>query len=148
MSLEDDNTCLLSNIVAELVNNCALTIAIVTSPVMVVTQEHIVRLLRIILLLIICRLLFARDATAAKLERRALRKLLYAVASHLPLAHTRARGSFVSRSFGGCGGHGVTALPLRSQQDATLPVWRPARRLGARRHVKEQVFFAGMKSRG
>ena len=66
MSLEDDNTCLLSNIVAELVNTCALTIVIVTSPVMVVTQEHIVRLLRIILLLIICRLLFARDTTAAK----------------------------------------------------------------------------------
>ena len=43
----------------------------------------------------------------------------------------------VPLSIGG-GGHGVTALPLRSQQAATLPMWRLARRVDARRYVKDQ----------
>ena len=44
----------------------------------------------------------------------------------------------VPLSIGGGDGHGVTALPLRSQQATALPMWRPARRVNARRYVKEQ----------
>ena len=44
----------------------------------------------------------------------------------------------VPLSIGGGDGHGVTALPLQSQQAATLPMWRPARRVDARRYVKDQ----------
>ena len=49
------------------------------------------------------------------------------VAYVLPLAHTRARGSVLSHSVGY--GHARRVI---------LPMWRPARRLGARRYVKEQ----------
>ena len=55
------------------------------------------------------------------------------VAYVLPLAHTRACGSVLSHSIGGDHARRVT-----------LPVQRPARRLGARRYVKDRRFMLGL----
>ena len=66
-------------------------------------------------------------------------KLLYAGCVTFCRRHTPVCAAVVvSLSIGGGGGHGVTALPLRSQQAATLLMWRPARRVDARRYVKDQ----------
>ena len=53
-------------------------------------------------------------------------------------AHTRVRGSCCVALHRGRRRSRVTALTLRSQQAATLPMWRPTRRVDARRYVKDQ----------
>ena len=66
-------------------------------------------------------------------------KLLYAGCVTFCRRHTPVcTAVVVPLSIGGGDGHGVTALPLQSQQAATLPMWRPARRVDARRYVKDQ----------
>ena len=66
-------------------------------------------------------------------------KLLYAGCVTFCRWHTPVCAAVVvSLSIGG-GGHGVTSLPLRSQQAAPLPMWRPAQRVDARRYVKDQA---------
>ena len=48
----------------------------------------------------------------------------------------------VSLSIEGGGHAGRVTLPLRSQQAATLPMWRPVRRVDAHRYVKEQHSYS------
>ena len=64
------------------------------------------------------------------------------VAYVLPLAHTRARGSVLSHSIGGRLAVAVNCDPpvvAVTRERVTLPMWRPARRLDARRYVKDQI---------